>query len=342
MALRWFENFDSLTDTTQLNANYSSTNSSLTTGVNPVDDPQSGNVLGTGNFGEFIIDGVNPTLLPASTTYFIQGYFSFNDETDRDILWFREGSTTHLIIERTTAGEIRVERNGVILATSAIGQYTTDTWMYLEIKAVIDDTVGECVIKKDSATIINLTGADTRNGGTVGTIDEINLRSRLRADELIVFDAVDSPTGTPFSDFIGQRRVVSMNVSGAGTSADFTGVGSVNNFENVDETLLDDTDYNESNTGGDKDLFTAEDLPVAPNSIDLVAVRVWAGKDNSNPRTITPVIRSGGTDYPNDNDNILTTTNSYHWQAWEDDPNTATSWTESGVNALEIGYENTL
>lgn len=344
MALLWFENFDKINNNTVLEAIYDSTLCTMTAG-NPIDSPASGYYLDTGSNGSVRITSSVPGSLPGSSTIFVQGFFAFTDTgTERPVIEFSEGNTTHVRLMRQADGAFRFDRNTTSLggsATSATGQFSQDVWMYLEMKIVIHDSTGEVVLKKDSVEIINATGLDTRNGGTSGVCNDILFQVRQRVDEVFVFDTTDSPTGTVFSDFIGQRRVVSITPDGAGTTSQFTGVGSATNYENVDDAAFDATDYNESNTNGHKDTFSMSDLPLAASTIDAVAVRVYAGKDNSNPRQITPVIRVSGTDYSASTDTTLDLGDSLYWYAWEDNPDTAAAWSESEVNAIEAGYENT-
>jgi len=114
--------------------------------------------------------------------------------------------------------------------------------------------------------------------------------------------------------------------------------GSVN-WDLVDDVPPSDAEYVSSGSTGYKDLYTLSDWSAGANE-SAVFIVDWlrAKKESADSTMIRSVIKSGGSESSGDPLD-LSTSFSYHSRILTTDPSTGSSWTESGINALEIGQE---
>ena len=91
-------------------------------------------------------------------------------------------------------------------------------------------------------------------------------------------------------------------------------------------------------TPGNQDLYGFANLAVTPTTIFGVQSCITAKKSDAGVRSVKQQVRSGGTDYDGDT-TALATDYETHCEIAETDPDTAVAWTESGVNAAELGVE---
>lgn len=254
-----------------------------------------------------------------------------------------DGSTVHVYLQlNATDSTISVyQGDGTLLATTdpATQVWTANFWIYLEFFVTIDDTAGEFILRANEAEWLNVTGADTRNGGNASA-DTIQLCSTTNNQYLHIDDFyianLDAPM--PAGNFYGNLKIEHLGVSGAGATTEWTPLTG-SNYQNVDENPPNsDTDYNYSSTVNEVDTYTMEDASASTGSIRGVQLTYCARKDASMARETAPVLRSGGTDYVGGTD-TLTTSYVYYSEEYDQDPATAADWTFSDVNALEAGVK---
>lgn len=247
------------------------------------------------------------------------------------------GGTQQVRLDTLADGTIEARRgDNTLLGSSAAGVITGDnTWFSIEVKFVISNTTGSVVVKIDGTTVLDLTNQDTQNSSNAfaNTVQF----GQGNIDEIVVLDG----SGTSHNDFIGEFRIETLRPTANGTTNNFTpSAGS--NWQNVDEAESDDdTTYNESNTVGHIDLFQVEDLTLfeAGDTIEAVQVSDSSIKDNVGSRTLRHLLRSGTTNYEGSDKKLTTNWDKHFFHIWEEDPDTAAAWTQSGVNAVEIGVK---
>lgn len=254
--------------------------------------------------------------------------FAIVDDDDNNVV--------NLVFE--TTGDIDVRDEGNI----SVGSFTVPlaTWFRIEIKVGYGGSAS-IDIEVDSGNVLSTT-IDTDDFSGTGfeslffSSGRIDSTDGYRVDDIIVADT----TGTVNNDFFGDIKMVALFPDGAGSSADFTANGATNNWEAVDETGSpdDDTTYNRSETNGDRDLFTVENLPETPTSIVGIRTTAVVRKDDAGGKDFRQVLKSGTT---TDTATIETSSNTYEWyqEVYDTDPDTGSVWTESGVNGIEHGYE---
>lgn len=104
-----------------------------------------------------------------------------------------------------------------------------------------------------------------------------------------------------------------------------------------------DTSYIHSDTFGDIQLFTKDPLsecPLGPTVIQEVIQEIVARKDNSDPRSIVPVLKIGGNIYIGATFTLTTSYQTFDY-VWSVNPATGLAWTLAEVNSLEFGVEVT-
>lgn len=244
------------------------------------------------------------------------------------------------------SGHLIVSRNGTTLATGATAlQQGVSRWYYVEFKVVIHNSAGTYEVRIDGVTEVSGSGANTRGGTANNYANQLRLFggssqaavSGIIIDNLVVMDG----TGGVNNTFLGENRVVTLYPSGAGNTTQWTPSTGAN-YAAVDETPQNgDTDYVSTSTVTNKDTYAFGDLPAAASAVSGVQVNIVGRKDDVGPRSLAPVVRSGGTDYDGSN-GALTSTYDVISQVYEQNPNTSAAWAVAGVNGAEFGVKLTV
>lgn len=233
-----------------------------------------------------------------------------------------------------------------VLGTS-VATIPTNAYAYFELKWKIDNSItsGDVVLYMDGVAILTLAStSDTQatsnayathvqfHGPTPTLTGGVN--STIFIDDIYMTDDT-----TP----LGNVRIQTLNPNANGNSSQFVGSdgNSTNNFQLVDETAYNASDYVESSTLNNKDTYGYSDTLAATNSILAVAINMVALRTDTDPRSIAPVIRHSGTDY--DGSNItLGSSATHHQQIHETNPGTSSGWTKSDVDGAEFGVKVTV
>lgn len=215
--------------------------------------------------------------------------------------------------------------------------FSTNTWHYFEFHTYSHDSAGFYEIKIDGSTVLSDTGLDTKY--SVYFIDVVRIASGVDSvwiDDLYVL------TGSSLTP-LGDIEVVTLLPTGNGTSSDMLGsdANSTDNYLLVDNNAAippATTEYVGSGTEGDTDTYAMGDVTGTPDILG-VQTSLYAEMTDTGPKSIRPVIRSGTTDYPGTTIPLLNSAYKLVDEVWENDPDTATAWTYTGVNAMEVGQE---
>lgn len=271
-------------------------------------------------------------------TTFIIGFGIFKTDADFFLLC-RDGGSDQLTFLRKSDGAIEVRRGGgggAILGTSAPGVFPASAWTYIEVKVTVDDSAGAVDVQVNGTNVLSLTGLDNQQTGN-NYITRYGLATGLYDDHYLA----DTSGPAPGNDFLGDVKVETLYPNAAGDSADFTpSAGS--NYQNVDEPQTNDGDttYNESSTTGDIDLFNLDSLVTTSGTVFAVQQHMAARKTDGVVREVRHKLKSGSTTVDGATVGLGTSYQQFHGDIEELDPDTAAAWTISGVNALQIGYEN--
>ncbi len=283
------------------------------------------------------VTGQHGYVMPINVTHGFNGYavYLFNPVTSTQIHHqIFDGTTTQLEIRWTAANHLQVTRNGTVLATSS-GTFATGIWHYFDYEVVIDPTVGVFKLWRDGVSVFNLTGINTQNSSNAyyNKIQWDTAASTFRLDDVYFLDN----QGSTNNSRIGECKSVGILINGNGLTDNLVPL-SGSNYQNVNEVVPDgDTSYNSSATPGDLDLYTIPAQSI-PGTIFGTKTSVVYRKDDANARTCAILIRSGSTTFVG---STLVCSSSYQigTQIDEVDPNTSSAWTNSNLNAAQIGFK---
>jgi hypothetical protein len=287
---------------------------------------------------------VTRKLLHPSNTYtkLLVGVAFRTSELDSSVLCLDSGTAVtgsgHTEVYYNAAGFIELRRNGTVIATTA-GTYSQNTWYYFELKVLIaSGATGSYELRIGGTAVLGPTSSvQTCSQATVNTIrlsssaNNDGSGNSYDWDDLVVQD-----WNTAGVDFLGDVNVVTLRPSGAGNYTDGTpSAGS--NYQNVDDTTAnDDTDYNTLDAVSERDSFALGDLPSA-GQVHGVQLVTRYRKADAGVRTMRQFFRISGSNYEGASATVY---DSYTLQREVFNTNPAGgAWTDSIVNALEVGYK---
>lgn len=264
------------------------------------------------------------------------------------VFLFRAGAGDHVFIESIPGGALRARRgtwNGPILLTSTPGVIPSYGWCYVEVKVVFDNTSGSVDFRVNGVSVGSTTAVDTVNTANVYCDRFVigawhnNTANSGAIDDVYCCDDAGS---APFNTWLGEKVIEGLLPNGAGNSTQWTpSAGS--NYQCVDENPPDDdTTYVASSTVGHKDLYAMTSVKTPPGTIRAVVPWALARQDDAATRVIKTKIRENVTEGSGANH---TMTSAYQYykggavDAFPNNPDTGSPWTEAEVNAMECGVE---
>lgn len=244
----------------------------------------------------------------------------FNGTTS--LVRIQVAATTNLILAYVGSG--LVETGAKVLSPSV-------TYLF-EVRIKIANSGGRIEVKIDSIQDIDFTG-DTQTGADT-QFDEVRLGSlsantRAYFDNFIMDDAA----------WIGDTNIQAIVPTAGGNSTGWTpSAGS--NFACVDEIPASDTDYVSINANNVSDTYVTGDLTGSIDNIKCVQIQARARLEGApTPTNLKLVVRCGATDYLS-GDKAVPAAEKGLYNLWATDPSDAAVWTESDVNAMQIGVKS--
>jgi hypothetical protein len=219
-------------------------------------------------------------------------------------------------------------------------QMNINTWYYIEAKINIHNTTGSVVIRVNEQEVASFSG-DTDSGfsGSIVNTFEVDFPHNvfMEVDDAYVAD----DQGTENNDFLGDIRIDAVHPDGAGNYAQMT-PSAGDNYECIDETEMDDSDYVEGANVAEKDSYTYGSVPT---DLDDAAIIGLQTKNNclrtgaaSNIK-IDNFIRTGSTDYSQTSQDLPDTVGMISGDIIIEDPSDSNPWTQAKINACEFGME---
>lgn len=213
---------------------------------------------------------------------------------------------------------------------------------YIEVHLKISQTVGIFKVIVNDTVFIDFTG-DTQ--GAQSTFTQINFTGAASANDTIIDDIIIMDTsGSINNSLIGDTQIETVYPDGDTAQKDFTPTGAgTTNADRVDDGDAgpdEDTTYVESSTVGHKDLYTMAALATA-NIDQVFAVQAVTRhkKDDAGTRTARNLVKSGTTTSNGASIGLINGVYEYGSDVVELNPDTSTAWTETTVNAAEVGQE---
>jgi hypothetical protein len=249
-------------------------------------------------------------------------------------------ATTHIALGTDINNALVVRRGATVLGTSSSNLIVPGTFIYIECSVVLHDTTGSVVVKVNTATVLNLTSVDTKNGGTKTVFEGIRFDNQTGQTSQMDDIYLSNGAGAVNTGFLGDVSVETLFPNGNGNSSQLLGsdADSVDNYLLVDEVTPNTTDYVGSGTDNQKDTYAFTNLVHSTGNIRGIQTAMYAAKSDSGARSMAKVIRSGGTDFDGA-DKVLSTSFTAIFEINETDPNTAAAWTIANTNAAEFGVK---
>lgn len=253
----------------------------------------------------------------------------------------RKSGTTLWWARLNANGTISIFRGSTLLGSTAQA-LSQNVYQYLEFKVKLHASTGTVDVRIDGISQLSLTGQNTTNGGAT-TWDEIRLgpngdslsTTTWNYDDLYLADGSGSDG---WADFMGDQRIDDLLPNGAGNSSDYARSTGADQFATIDDaTANGDTDYNSTDTIGDKDTLAFPNVPVAGAVINGVMAVAQVRKTDAGSAGHKAVVRIGSTDYEG-TERAAPSSYGFVWECWGKKPSDDTAWDDSDVNAAEFGY----
>lgn len=213
-------------------------------------------------------------------------------------------------------------------------------WNYIEIKATFHDTAGSVEVRVNGGTTAVLSGTSLDTAVTHSHCDNIQwqFRDTTQWDDIYIID----PSTPGINDFIGPAIIRRLSPSADTATADFTCSAGSDHYACVDDARADDTDYLYSSTVTDDELWDYANLPSEVDAVKAVAIVTGIYTDGgSQAKRIASLCKSGSAAIEEVG---LGASISDLWQdvihIIEEDPDTSSPWTVSGLNAAKFGVRH--
>lgn len=223
-------------------------------------------------------------------------------------------------------------------------QLTPQTWHWIEVKYVINDSAGSVEVRLDQAadesdTVISQTGITTASQemGAVSACKFIRIGTSgghgLRWDDIHVLD----DSGSANNDFLGDGKMVVLRPE-SDISTNYVPSTGSDNYALIDETTVSESDYVSTVFSGNRDVYELEDLAGTPDTVDFCFVQTYAAQDVGGTLDLKQGIRSSSSE-DQSTTIALSTTSRYYRHFVEADPSTSAAWTRAGVNSSRSTIE---
>ena len=222
-----------------------------------------------------------------------------------------------------------------------ISSFPDNEWHYVEFKVKFHASTGTVEFRLDGNTTASYTSLNT--GSPPGDWypgawmpNGTPYMNEAWFDDVYVLNGA----GSANNDFLGDVQILPLSPNANGNSSVLVGSdgNSTDNYLLVNDSS--NSTYVGSATEGDKDTYGMSDLAVTSGSVLGVMTSIVGTRSDSGNKYLRHVIRSGGTDYPSSSFLVPATPSVALTEVpWDTDPDTASAWTASGVNAIELGPE---
>jgi len=260
--------------------------------------------------------------LPASNTDFIVFMNAAGTEGEYKVILNTDGSWTFQKFKSAAWSTIGSTTASVAVINNSAGA--------IDFQVVRHLTAGTFNVFKDGVSIFTYTASDTDTDSAVGSVKFSGVTTNTR--ELNVSQVIIADEST-----VGWKlQTLYPDANGANTA--WTG-----DYTAVDEAVYSSGDFIESNTLNQIETYTTSNINGAYSSYNVKAVAVAARASNDSGSAINDlqmVVRHGSTNYTSANVGLTKDGNEYSVQAvWNTNPGTAAAWTQTDVNAVEVGVK---
>lgn len=229
--------------------------------------------------------------------------------------------------------------NGATLIGTTSTLTVTSTWYHIEFQLRMNDTTGLLTVKVNGVQEINVTSTDTLEAGVTlpaawlwGSFGSGANHRQKRMDNLIIQNELN---------WMGEIYAEPLTLSADTADKDWGRSTGSDNYALIDETVMSLTDYIDSGTPGDLDLYTLSNMASNPTSIKFVQTMTAARMAEIGLRTYRSRLKSSASFGNGTERGVVDTTNvpRCHFERFLLDPNGSVAWTKTSVDALTAGLE---
>lgn len=304
--------------------------------------PVQATVKRSGGYALELQNSVATTVYAVSSTAELYARFGFYFQIGtgtRRFFSFKSGTTVQVSLELDNAtGQIRAYAGAGTTLLFTGGAMTINTWYLVEVRAKIANSGGAVEVKIDGVSIGSFSGDTQPSTATNITSLGFDTDSASGAGKIFVDDfGINDTTTASDNAWLGDGKIIALTPNGNGDSSQFTGSdgNSTDNYLLVDDTA-DDTDYVESGTSGQKDLYQLSNTGLSGITVSRVWVEARA-KSTTTATTIKMIHKSGGTQVSS-TQNLGTSFGVVRGADAVLDPAGA-AWTATTLNGLQAGVE---
>jgi hypothetical protein len=274
-------------------------------------------------------------------------YFQPKPDWNRSTLWpifrFENGGGNYCASVATAdTGFYLRDAAGAFVGATRVN-LEESKYNYVELKIYSHATAGTMELRVNGCPVASVSSINTQasTGGAIANIQigfsaDILHKRGSRLDDFYVCD----DSGSTNNDFLGDITVRTLFPNGDDTTQfATTGNGSYStHYEQVNYAdALPATDYIEDGSTGNRDIFTLADS--TDNFATVYGVMGFAyTRYDTTANNYRIVFDSNGTESESAN---IAAASTYRYDSYllELDPDTASAWTDSTINALKIGVE---
>lgn len=259
-----------------------------------------------------------------------------------EIMGFGSSSARTTTVGLDSAGKLGIYSAGSLQGTVGAA-LNTGQWYTVEFKGGYGSSA-EFEIKVDE---VSYKTATFTNGSSWNYI-EVGLRGTANSADLYIDDVVLDNSAYP-----GASSLAMLKPNAAGDNAEWTpSTGS--NYATVDEVGVDDADYVSTTVSAEVDLYNMEAMPETPQTINAVYFGVRQKVTNTSFATVKIRVRDSGTDSDGAAMSMGTTGSfktfpdgtfsdrNYVEQHLLTTKPSGGAWTESAVNAMQVGVVSSI
>lgn len=241
-----------------------------------------------------------------------------------------------------TTGRLQVWRDDT--APELIGASTFElavgTWNHIELKVVLDDSVGAILVYVNGVKRIDVSGINTLNSNATIYGSQVGFgapggggswNAKLYWDDIFVYN---QDTGG-LHDILGQYGVYTLMPNGDASPQDWALSAGSSAFALIDEIPPDDTTFIFATTATKESDFTVQPLPA--NIVSVAGVQPTARllKTDTGDCSVQVGVQRGG-NYSLHTAFAITTSGTFYWNVDEIDPDGSGAWSPTHLPDLVV------
>lgn len=294
-------------------------------------------------FGNISAASVQKNFTGVTELYLRFAYYFLTTTPPNEFQWRNSTTVLGSIRYNATSQCLDIYTSTGTLQVSGTKILNINTWYVIELHVKIHDSTGVIEFKVDGVLQPSFAG-DTKPGAAT-TVDNLIFQKTGATSTTIYLDdlALNDTAGGADNSWCGDGHLYALTPNADGDSSQLLGSdgNSVNNYLLVDEIPSNsDTDYVESATATQKDLYGLTDLPALPSgsTVSRVLVESRAREIVASGDSIYLGVKQGSTEGWS---SAIPVGASYARQTGEFlvNPATGIAWTESEINSMQAGVK---